>query len=147
MFNFDLLMIEHVYTFCNVYIYLYMLHRLIAINYALCRKYVTELLSQSRQSSSPIANQITENTTQEIPPLRLDVLFVTYFSGLMIVFSLVSLVANILVIAATVITPSLRTVTNYYIIALAVAEALTSLLFMLYTFGTFNPPLIRFIGK
>ena len=82
-----------------------------------------------------------------MPTLKLDVAFVTYICSLMIALSLVSVIANSLVIAATLLTPSLRTVSNYFIIALAVADALTSVFYMLYTFGTFKPPLINFTGR
>ena len=65
----------------------------------------------------------------------------------MAALSLVSIVANGLVIAATLITPNLRTVSNYFIIALAVAEALATVTYTVYICGTFNPPLIRFTGE
>ena len=90
-----------------------------------------------------------ETTTQLVSKLghTVDALFLTYFCGLMIALSLIAFVANPMIIAATLITPSLRTVTNYYIIALAVADVLGAFFHTLYTFGSFNPPLIRLIGE
>ena len=113
------------------------------------RNYVTELLASSYQSISYTSNYqaIKNTTTGTLSLLTIDNVLAAYFGSFVVAFSLVALVANSLVIAATLTTPCLRTVTNYYIVALAAAETLTALFFMLFTFGTFNPPIIKFIGK
>ena len=79
--------------------------------------------------------------------IKVDVAYVTYYNGLMAAMALVSLVLNSLVIAAAVMTPSLRTISNYYIIALAIINVFQGLFYSLYSLGSIQPPLKAYISK
>ncbi len=75
-------------------------------------------------------------TSSTLATVATDVYYVIYYHGLMAVFAAFALVANGVVVAAVMVTPALHTVTNYYIVALAVVEALASIFYALYTLGT-----------
>ena len=93
-------------------------------------------------------NRVVNGTTTLIPTAQfLDVVYATYYGGLMATFTLLSLVANSFVVAATLLTPSLRTVSNYFIIALAVVEIFAAFTYTLYAFGSLRPPLLKYLGK
>ena len=94
-------------------------------------------------------SQPLDHVTNEILDLELilDVPYVIYYHGLMAAFSLFSIVANSLVVTAIVITPHLRTVSNYYIIALAIVGVLSAFFYTMYTLGSLKPSVLLAIGR
>ena len=90
---------------------------------------------------------VINQTTLKNSTINVDVAYVAYYYGLMVFFTLFSMITNTLVVVATVLTPNLRTVSNYYIIALAIVEILSAFFYTLYVFGSIQPSSVKYLGK